>query len=150
ATSDKGFAVAIAIPRLFAFLVMRRRFVTSMRFVPIDLWRQWNAVWILPLLLWGRPTAVVAQNTSGQYSYYITEDRMVILTGYNGPGGTVTIPSVIDGMPVTAIAFASTGNTNVTSITIPETVTGINYRAFADWTRLMTVAFPYSLKSIDE
>ena len=48
---------------------------------------------------------------------YTNTNGTITITGYTGPGGEVTIPSTIDGLPVTAIgasAFANFGSlTNV-------------------------------------
>src|SRR5215468_3125006 len=107
-----GVSNAPAIPSSCAFPATPKPFLTTMRFRFIGLWRPRLAPWILPLLLWALPAAVVAQQTSDQYTYDINPDRTVVITGYTGPGGPVMIPSVIDGMPVTEIEFASTGNTN--------------------------------------
>ena len=78
-----------------------------------------------------------------------TANNSMAITGYAGPGGDVVIPSDIDGLPVTLIggsAFYSC--TNLTGITIPNTVTAIEAYAFAACTRLTRVAIPGSVRSI--
>ena len=53
---------------------------------------------LLPLLLLlALPAAVQAQFT------YTTNNGAITITGYTGPGGAVTIPSTINGLPVTSI-----------------------------------------------
>ena len=58
---------------------------------------------LLLLLLLALPAVVQAQFT------YTTTNGTITITGYTGPGGWVTIPSTINGLPVTSIgdyAFA--------------------------------------------
>ena len=69
---------------------------------------------------------------------------------YNGPGGAVTIPSTISGLPVTSIgknAFYECGG--LTSITIPATVTNIGEEAFQWCTSLGSVYFEGNAPSAD-
>jgi hypothetical protein len=71
---------------------------------------------MLLLLLLTLPVVVEAQFT------YTTNNGTITITGYNGPGGAVTIPNTFNGLPVTGIgtrAFVSAGPT-LTSVTIPE------------------------------
>ena len=79
------------------------------------------------LLLVALPLSGWAQFT------YTTNNGAIAITGYTGffSDGQVTIPSTINGYPVTAIGtnafyfFAS-----VTDVTIPDTVTNIGDGAF--------------------
>jgi pimeloyl-ACP methyl ester carboxylesterase len=67
----------------------------------------------------------------GQFSY-TTSGGAVTVTGYNGPGDALTIPSTINGLPVTCIgAGAFVSNTSLTSVTIPNSVITIGGAAFA-------------------
>ncbi len=53
------------------------------------------------------------------------------ITGYSGPGGEVTIPSVINGQSVTGIGSrAFEGKTSITSLTIPGSITTVGDYAF--------------------
>jgi hypothetical protein len=55
----------------------------------------------------------------------------ITITGYTGPGGNVTIPSTIDGLPVTVIGLgAFAGLNNLTGVTIPDSVTNLGEQAF--------------------
>jgi hypothetical protein len=48
----------------------------------------------------------------------------ITITGFTGPGGDVTIPNRINGLPVTGIGFeAFSACTNLASVTIPGSVT---------------------------
>ena len=81
---------------------------------------------LLPLLLLlTLPAAVQAQFT------YTTNNGTITITGYTGPGGAVTIPSTINGLPVTSIGDWAFGDcTSLTSVTIPNSVTSIGTDAF--------------------
>ena len=63
---------------------------------------------------------------------YTTTNGTINITGYTGSGGAVTIPSTINGLPVTSIGDKAFLNaTSLTSITIPGSVTNIGVGAFA-------------------
>ena len=62
---------------------------------------------------------------------YITNNGTIIITGYTGPTGPVTIPATISGLPVTAIEGPSFQNKGITSVAIPASVTNIQAGEFA-------------------
>jgi hypothetical protein len=96
-------------------------------------------------LIFATPVAVQAQ-----FNYTIT-DGTVTITGYTGSGGVVVIPDTITGLPVTAIDFlAFARSTNLTSVTIPNTVTTIRNAAFSSCTRLTNVTIPNSVTNIGD
>jgi hypothetical protein len=66
------------------------------------------------LLLLAVPAALQAQYT------WTTNNGAVIITGYTGPGGAVTIPATITGVPVTSLGNYAFSNLDVTSVTILE------------------------------
>jgi hypothetical protein len=67
----------------------------------------------------------------GSPSNYITFDLNTgTVVGYNGPGGSVTIPSSINGIVVVAIGDNVFSNKNLTSVSIPNSVTRIGNGAF--------------------
>lgn len=79
------------------------------------------------------------------------DGNTITLTGYNGAGGDVTIPSEIDGKAVTSIGkMCFEGHTGVTSVVISEGITSIAYRAFYDCTNLTSITIPDSVTSIQE
>jgi BspA type Leucine rich repeat region (6 copies) len=90
-------------------------------------WRQFEghlAVWVGGLLLFALPIVAQAQFT------YTTNNGTVTITGYTGPGGAVTIPSTINGLPVTSIGYQVFAWSSLTSVRIPYGVTNIGYQAF--------------------
>jgi len=81
---------------------------------------------------------------------WTTNDGTIAITGYTGPGGDVTIPSEITGLPVTAIGpNAFNGRTDVTGITLPETLTSVGDWAFRGC-GLTRLALPNSLTNIQD
>jgi BspA type Leucine rich repeat region (6 copies) len=78
--------------------------------------------------LWGAlPTMAWAQ-----FTYITNADDTITITGYTGPGGYVTIPSTINGLPVTSIGDDAIYNPSLTSVMIPKSVTSIGNYAFLD------------------
>jgi hypothetical protein len=99
---------------------------------------------ILPLLLLlALPAAVQAQ-----FGYAVTNGTITI-SGYSGPGGAVTIPSMVNGLPVTSIGnWAFQYCYSLTSVTIPDSVTSIGGGAFWECTRLASVTIGNSVTTI--
>lgn len=82
---------------------------------------------------------------------YTATATEVIITGYTGTGGAVTIPSSIGGLPVTDIwSNAFNQKTTLTSVSIPGSVTTIGDYAFQGCTGLTSVTIPNSVTSIGE
>ena len=80
---------------------------------------------------------------------YSIQDGEVIIQRYIGHGATITIPSVLEGCPVTSIgssAFQSC--TSVECITIPNGVKSIGLQAFWMCGNLKTITIPESVTSI--
>jgi len=62
---------------------------------------------------------------------YAANNGSITITGYTGAGGDASIPSTIDGLSVTTIGdLAFYASTNLTSVTIPDSVTRIGYAVF--------------------
>jgi hypothetical protein len=105
---------------------------------------------------------------------YTTKNGTITVTKYTGPGGAVTMPGEIDGLPVTSIGqeafYACTtltsltmGNSltnigtgafqncsNVTRITIPDSVSVIGNSAFYSCTSLTNVTIPKNLTGVGQ
>jgi hypothetical protein len=76
---------------------------------------------LLLLLLLLLPAAAQAQ-----FNYSYNSDGTITITGYTGSGGAVTIPSTINGVPVTIIGdSAFRFLSSLTSVRIPDSVTSI-------------------------
>jgi hypothetical protein len=74
-------------------------------------------------------------------------DESVRITEYVGDKWTVRIPPRIQGLPVTHIGFGAFENKQLTSVTIPNSVTTIESLAFS-WNRLTSVTIPDSVTSL--
>ena len=80
---------------------------------------------------------------------YTTEDEAITITEYTGPGGAVSIPSTITGLPVTRIGdSAFYGAVNLTSVAIPGSVTNIGDYAFYGCANLTSVTIPNTVTRI--
>jgi hypothetical protein len=82
---------------------------------------------------------------------YTTNNGAITITGYSGPGGSVNIPSSINGLPVVAIGDAAfQDRTNLVTVTIPNSVTNLGSRAFSGCSWLIGVNMPTKLPSIGD
>ncbi len=101
---------------------------------------------LLGLLCMLVPAAAAAETADGLV--YEEVNGEITITGYTGAGGEVVIPAEIDNKPVTKIAdmafMASSvpAATNITKITIPDSVTTIGAGVFFGCNRLQEVVFP--------
>jgi hypothetical protein len=85
------------------------------------------------------------------YTYTTNGDGTCTITGYTGSGGAVTIPSTINGLPVTSIEDWAFGYcTTLTSVTIPDSVTSIGDYAFGWCYSLTSVTIGNSVTSIGD
>lgn len=80
---------------------------------------------------------------------YVTNQNAITITGYSGPGGAVTIPATLNGLPVTRIGDrAFVNRVGLTQISLPNSLTSIGEHAFYGCTGLTQVNLPDSLTSI--
>jgi len=80
---------------------------------------------------------------------YTDKNGSIIITGYTGTGGVVTIPGTLAGLAVTSIGSNAFGNcTNLTSATIPASVVSIGNNAFWLCTNLTSVNFQGNAPSL--
>jgi hypothetical protein len=76
---------------------------------------------------------------------YSVSNAAITITSYSGPGGNVTIPSYLSGLPVTSIGDNAFWSAPLTGVSIPDSVTSIGYSAFADCRGLTNVTIPDSV-----
>ena len=94
----------------------------------------------LPVIAQDGGAVVSAAETYGDYEYEVKDYNTIVITEYNGDGGDVTIPDVIDGKSVTSIGDCAFYNCKgLTSITIPDSVTSIGNDAFDGCTSLTSI-----------
>ena len=87
---------------------------------------------------------------TGNYTYTVSNNNATI-TGYTGNGGTIIIPSTLDGYPVVAIGdYAFSSCSSLTSVAMPNNVTSIGYGAFFDCSSLLSVTIPNNVTSIGD
>lgn len=94
--------------------------------------------------------AALAENiTSGYYTYCILEDGTAEITAYDGREKTITVPAVLDGIPVTGIAReAFYGNKSVEHLIVSEGVRTLEDFAFFWCPNMQTAVLPESLERV--
>lgn len=87
------------------------------------------------------------------FEVYDESEASVIRIDKNAKG-EITVPAKVDGVPVTEIhtagayEFVPDGCPNVTKITLPDSITGINYCAFSGFTKLEEISIPAGVEYI--
>lgn len=96
----------------------------------------------------GLDFSVYAQ-TDNDYEFWMIDDGIVEILKYNGNETDITIPSKLDGCRVTSI-FPSAFSycENLTSVTIPDSITDIGSEAFKFCTNLKSVTIGSNVTSI--
>lgn len=96
-------------------------------------------------LLW-----LIAVSAQAQFTF-TTNNGNLTITGYTGPGGNVIIPSETNGFPVTTIsANAFYNKTNVTGVTIPDSITGMGTNSFGFCAGLTNATLGNGLTNISD
>jgi len=90
----------------------------------------------------------VAATTYGDYTYEVRNGQVTITDFDTSVVGAITIPSEIDGYPVTTIGDSAFRYCDLTSVTIPDSVTTISSFAFANCKSLESVEIPNSVTTI--
>jgi len=106
----------------------------------------------LLILLTGNAQACpIGSSKSGDFCYEVNSNNEATMTSYRGPAGAVVIPDTIEGYPVTTIGIrAFYKRSDVTDITIPESVTWIRTAAFYECSALTTINIPDNVSRIGE
>ena len=94
-------------------------------------------------------TFSTSAETSGYYTYTVSNGEATITDVDTSISGNVTIPAILGGYPVTSIAsFAFYNCTGLTQVTIPNSVVSIGDYAFRGCTGLKAITLPESVESI--
>lgn len=85
----------------------------------------------------------------GDYLYYKVDGKEITIMGCDESAVSVSIPSTIDGLPVTKISeWAISNCKSLTTITIPNSITNIGYNAFRECSSLTSITIPKSVMNI--
>ena len=87
--------------------------------------------------------------TPEHYFDISVSNNQVTITGFTGLGGSIVIPSNIQGFPVITIGDHAFEDNQLTSVVIPDSVTTIERRAFRG-NQLTSIRIPDSVTSIGE
>ncbi len=92
----------------------------------------------------------IPEKTSSQSEFeYSIQDSEITITAYTGRSTDITIPSNIDGMPVTKIGQSAFESKFVESIIISSGVKTIDWFAFHGCTSLKSITVPSSVLSVE-
>lgn len=84
----------------------------------------------------------------GDFGYYHLNENEVKVTQYNGKSKKVEIPASVDGAAVTVIERDLFKESDIESVTIPDSVTEIQDYAFARCNSLKEIVIPEGVKTI--
>jgi len=89
--------------------------------------------------------------TAQQDLRYQTSVGQVWITGYTGSGGDLVLPAEIEGKPVVGIEHSAfSGESTITSVLLPPSITTIRHSAFRGCSNLTRINLPEGLKTIEE
>jgi hypothetical protein len=91
----------------------------------------------------------LAEVAQAQFTF-ATNNGTITIAGYTGSGGAVTIPSTVDGLPVTSIGERAFLGCAATNVTIPDSVASIGDMAFYDCQLLISASIPDSVTTIGD
>ena len=111
-----------------------------------------SSILILSLLIAVVPFGTITANADENDHFYYQKDdyNEITITGHSNPIGDLVIPEEIDGCPVVSIGWDAFSNkSNLTGITIPDSVKYINSYAFEGCSSLESITIPDSITSIE-
>lgn len=88
--------------------------------------------------------------TSGDFEYTVLDDGTAEITAYNGSVSELKIPSELGGYAVTSIGSMAFFKCDITSLTLGDGVTTIEFQAFMGCQKLTSVTFGNNLKVIGD
>ena len=109
----------------------------------------------IPRVAWGLSLILLPHIPAQALEYldftYTSNGSEITITDYNGPGGAITIPSMIDDLPVTAIGSSAFRDCTVLgSVEIPDSLRSIGSYAFRGCTSLATATIGNAVQSIGD
>ena len=100
---------------------------------------------LITILLFG-----LANTAPAQFSY-LTNNGAITITGYTGSGGSLSLPSKIDGLPVTSIGdWAFQDCVTLTNVYLPGSYTNLGRYAFYACSNLRNILITNGVESIGE
>lgn len=101
------------------------------------------------IVLFSLNAIIVSADTSGDYTYTVSEGKATITKFRSSVSGKVVIPSTLGGYPVKIIGGRAFKDcTGITSVTIPEGVETISLEAFWGCSQLSSITLPSTIKLI--
>jgi len=79
---------------------------------------------------------------------YKFQGESVEITKYIGKSNRVSVPAMIQGLPVTSVGGYTFNNNEVKEVILPDTIKNISYNAFFGCTKLKELKIPASVRSI--
>jgi len=90
---------------------------------------------------------MVRAASSGNYTYSVSDSKAIITDFNENYAGTLFVTNVLGGYPVVSIrAGAFQGCSNITYVTLPNSITNLGDNCFQNCDRLSGVTFPAELK----
>ncbi len=96
------------------------------------------------------PSVVSGDYIIDDWKIYISEEGKISIKEYKGSSENVAIPDNFDGFPVVSIGQNAFQEKDVVSVTIPDSVTLIDYSAFNSCSKLKSVVIGKSVETISE
>ena len=96
------------------------------------------------------PSVVSGDYIIDDWKIYISEEGNISIMEYKGSSENVVIPDNFDGFPVVSIGENAFQMKDVVSVTIPDSVTLIGFRAFNSCSKLKSVVIGKSVETISE